>query len=451
MKSPTKTRLRPPIQIHDPPAMHANKDLTHALCGAALAVSALIGLASCDKNRPEKMPEAPVTSGPAGESPKPQPAISSADLRQKIRDSQVTTAETNAALRDEFAAVLEAHGGDAEQAIEAWLKSYLDGVEPMKAEAMANALLRAIQTLAFEAGGQYIENNFKSAQSRRQALANWFRQGAILKHKDLATLFRAIKDPADSELYARTIASVARTERARSFSDSLAWLKNQIGDAYYGEAVNEFLDGGRIVPRTPADRKVLEDLLADAKGLPEKTRASAAEAWASSAAPGYLKSAAEFLQQHGINPDGVWTKIIAQSGAKDMNSFVQLRDMLPENAPKARAAIAASVVSNLGVTAESLAFLTPGRDDSATEVGPYVESILKSESYGDMAGLLENMGNQAVRTDLTWQVLEWGIMGGKSPAELEPFSRLTSDPARLNLLLRKAEIIRRTKQPPAQP
>ena len=42
-------------------------------------------------------------------------------------------------------------------------------------------------------------------------------------------------------------------------------------------------------------------------------------------------------------------------------------------------------------------------------------------------------------------------MGGKSPAELEPFSRLTNDPARLNLLLRKAEIIRKTKQPPAQP
>lgn len=123
--------------------MHADKDLTRALCGAALAVSALFGLASCDKNSPEKKPEPSVTSGPssgpAGESPKPKPAISSADLRQRVRDSQVTTAETNAALREEFATLLEAHGGDAEQAIEAWLKSYLDGVEPMKAEAMAYA------------------------------------------------------------------------------------------------------------------------------------------------------------------------------------------------------------------------------------------------------------------------------------------------------------------------
>ena len=431
--------------------MHTDKDLTRALCGAALAVSALFGLASCDKNSPETKPETPVASSPIGESPKPKPAISNADLRQKVRDSQVTSAETNAALREDFAAVLEAHGGDAEQAIKAWLKSYLDGVEPMKAEAMAYALLRAIQTLAFEAGGRYIETNFKSAQSRRQALANWFRQGTILKHKDLDSLFRAIKDPADSELYARTMASVARTERERSFSDSLAWLKIQVGDAYYGEAVNEFLDEGRIVPRTPADRKVLEDLLADTNGLPEKTRASAAEAWASSAAPEDLKSAAEFLQQHGINPDGVWTKIIAQSGAKDMESFVQLRDMLPENAPQARAAIAAAVVSNLGVTAESLAFLTPGREYSPSDVGPYLTSILESESYGEMAGLLEKMENQAVRNDLTWQVLEWGIMGGKSPAELEPFTRLTNDPARLNLLLRKAEIIRKTKQPPAQP
>jgi hypothetical protein len=103
--------------------MHADKSLTRALCGATLAISALIGLASCDKNSPEKMPETPITSVPAGESPKPKPAISSADLRQKIRDSQVTSAETNAALREEFAAVLEAHGGDAGKAIEAWLKS----------------------------------------------------------------------------------------------------------------------------------------------------------------------------------------------------------------------------------------------------------------------------------------------------------------------------------------
>jgi hypothetical protein len=143
--------------------MHADRDLTHVLCGAALAVSALFGLASCDKNSPEKAPQTPVasgpSSGPAGESPKPKPAIPNADLRQKILDSQVTSAETNAALREEFAAVLEAHGGDAEQAIEAWLRSYLDGVEPIKAEAMAYALLRAIQLQAFEAGGRYIENN----------------------------------------------------------------------------------------------------------------------------------------------------------------------------------------------------------------------------------------------------------------------------------------------------
>lgn len=435
--------------------MLSDNDLTHALCGAALAVSALFGLASCDKNSPEKAPETPVASGsssvPAGESPTPEPAIPSADLRQKIRDSQAMSAETNASLREEFAAVLNAHGGDAEQAIEAWLKSYLDGVEPVKAEAMAYALLRVVRIQAFEAGGRYIENNFKSAQGRRQALANWFDQGARLKHKDLAALFRAIKDPADSELYARRIAGAARIERERSFSDSLAWLKNQVGDAYYGAAVNEFLDGGRMVPRTPADHKVLEDLLADAKGLPEETRASAAKAWASSVAPEDLKSAAEFLRQYGINAEGVWTTIIAQSGAKDMDSLVQLRDMLPENAPQARAAIAAAVISNLGVTTESLAFLTSGRNDSASERGPYVTSILKSESYGEMAGLVDKMENQAVRTDLIWEVLEWGVMGGKSPAELEPFTRLTNDPPRLNLLLRKAEIIRKSKQPPTQP
>lgn len=420
-----------------------------------MGILVLCGLASCDKNGHDDKAEPARTAArqapPKDVVPAKASAVIGHGLRQRVMASQVFPAELTAALREEFATVLEAYGGDAEQAVKAWLESYLNGVESGKVEAMAYALLRAIRIQAFEAGGRYIENNFKSAQSRRQALANWFDQGARMKRQEVAALFQAIKDPADSEFYARSIAGAARIDRDRSFSDALGWLKNQVGDEYYGDAVNEFLNGGRVVPRTPADRKVLEDLLANAKGLSEETRASAAKAWASSAAPGDLMSDAEFLQKHGINADGVWTKIISQCNAKDMDSFAQLRDMLPENSPQARTAIATAVVSNLGVTAESLAFLTSGRDYSASEVNPYVASILKSESYGEMAGLVGVMENQTVRDDMIWQVIEWGILGGKSPVDLEPFTTLVNDPARLNVMLRQAEVNRKMNKAPGQP
>lgn len=435
---------------------------TRVIKGVSVGLSVAICLwsSSCDRKRVSGTdgPESHNASSPTqsireqSDLGRTRDESKAARLKRLVLAAQAFSPELNADLREEFAVVLSDHSGNADEAVEAWIMSYMDAVDPAKFESTAYQLLRAISLQAFGAGGRYIESHFKSVTSRRQALANWFDIGARFKHAELASLFRTIKDPADAELCARRIGGTAQTQSEQTLSTSIAWLKQQVGEEYFGDALNAYLDNGDVKMYAVGDRKALVEILESSLEISEVAKDAVIGILLKNPEASDLDSGVNLLQRLGVKSDKSWVELVSNSSPTDLGGLSQLRDVVPETCTDARRAIAGKVVANNGVTAQSLAFLASGRDVESGEVLPFALHIVKTGTFAESAELVADLSNPEARGLLAWEVVEQGLLfGGKDLKVLEPFTSLVNDPARINLLLRQAEAMRKLNSDPPTP